>query len=122
MKQCLPVLVRVQVGERGSRRDPNIHYSTYYVCFTFFFFFFLQGAVCCCVCALHGQEPSYTSLSLSHILHPHHIQDKHPLKHVNLGTVGHSAMQPVHNVCLSDFPSDYITNQTLQHKAKKVSN
>lgn len=89
------VVVRVKVGKgfrkKGSRRDPNIHYSTYMCALCFF----QQGAVL----AAAFVRCKVKSPHISHILHPHHIQDKHPPTHVNLGSVGHNAMQPVHNMC-----------------------
>lgn len=112
-------VVRAQVGGRDlekKRRNPNIHYSTYYVCLTFFFSASAVLAAAFVRCKVRSPHIQYLSLSLVHTYYIHitfKTNDPPPDKeHVNLGSVGHNAMQPVHNMCLSDFPSDYNTNSS----------
>lgn len=80
---------------KGFRKKGQGEIQTYSTYMCALRFFFQQGAVL----AAAFVRCKVKSPHISHILHPHHIQDKHPPTHVNLGSVGHKAMQPVHNMC-----------------------
>lgn len=102
--------VVVRVGEKG-RGEIQTYITVRIMCALLFFF--LQDTVLAAAFVRCKVRSPHLSLlhSITHTTATSRSRQTPPPlktnKHVNLGSVGHDAMQPVHNMCLSDFPSDY---------------
>lgn len=138
-------VVRAQVGGRGGGgggrdlggkkriKEKSKHTLQYVLCVlnVFFFVFFLQGAVLAAAfvrCKVRSPHIQYLSLSLVHTYYIHitfktNTPPPHPTPQHNTSTlVLLDTMQcNQYTICVY-LTSHLITLQTLQHKAKKVSN